>query len=165
MNSGINIEEVKQFNATLSTYKEKASKLNAKLEFNQSELKKKCEALSKELGVEVTEENVEQIYNEYVAKIQQSLETGKNILSKIIDSERQAQAVSNQSVDHTNVQQIGVVPPVMATSQVSPVPQVAQVTPVAPVPNVAPVQQVNGFASNPMAGQPVFSTSDTFGGV
>lgn len=94
MNNGINVEEVKKFNETLNSYKDKESKLVAKLEFNRAELSKRCEALSKELGVEVNENNVEQIYNEYVAKIKQALETGNNILSKIQDAESRASQVT-----------------------------------------------------------------------
>lgn len=83
MLEGINIESVKQYNATLRQYKDQSAKLTAEIEFNEKELNTLCSQLTTELGVQVTPENIESIYNEQVQKINQTLETGNAVLQKI----------------------------------------------------------------------------------
>lgn len=83
MQQGINIETVKQYNASLREYKEKSAKLRAELEFNEQELNRQCAELSKELGREVTPDNIEEIMAERTAKIQNTIEIGTEILNRI----------------------------------------------------------------------------------
>lgn len=83
MQQGINIEEVKKYNASLREYKDKSSKLRAEIEFNEQELKRQCDELSKTLGIQVTPENVESILNEKIAKINNTMEVGNEILKRI----------------------------------------------------------------------------------
>ena len=87
MVSNINIEEVKKYNKSLKEYKDKSAKLNAQIEFNTKEIENSCKELSEELGIEVTTENIESIYEEYVAKINESLRVGNSILEKIREEE------------------------------------------------------------------------------
>lgn len=83
MNSSVDINQVKQYNATLRQYKDQASKISAEIDFNKKELASICAELTAELGVTVTPENIEQIYNERVAKIQSTLASGNEILNRI----------------------------------------------------------------------------------
>lgn len=66
MLQGIDINQVKQYNASLKQYRDKAANINAQIEFNKNELNKLCSELTTELGIEVTENNIEQIYQEQV---------------------------------------------------------------------------------------------------
>lgn len=79
----IDIAQVKQYNTLLKQYKEQAAKISVEIEFNQKELNNICAELSNELGVSVTPDNLEQIYNERVAKIESTLKSGMEILNRI----------------------------------------------------------------------------------
>ena len=99
MQKDINIESVKQYNASLKQYKDASAKLTAEIEFNERELKTLCEQLTRELGVEVTVENIDKIYEEQVQKINQALETGTAILSKI-EQEASGATQSTQNIGY-----------------------------------------------------------------
>lgn len=96
MTSNINIEEVKKYNQSLKEYKDKSARINAQIEFNTKEIENSCRELSEELGIEVTTDNIESIYEEYVEKINESLRVGNSILAKIKDEES---GVSNSVVE------------------------------------------------------------------
>ena len=83
MQPGINVEDVKRYNASLREYKDKSAKLRAEIEFSQTELARQCKELSTELGIEVTPENVQDILNERVNKIKNTMAIGNEILSRI----------------------------------------------------------------------------------
>lgn len=83
MLQGVDINEVRKYNASLKQYKDQSARLSVEIEMNEKELKQICEQLSAELGTTVTPENVEEIYNDQVNKINQTLETGNAILKKI----------------------------------------------------------------------------------
>lgn len=83
MIGNVDLAQVKQYNTLLKQYKDQAAKIRAEIEFNSKELNNLCTELSNELGIQVTPENIEQIYNERVAKINSTLESGMEILSRI----------------------------------------------------------------------------------
>lgn len=93
MLKGVNIEEVKQYNSSLKQYKDQSARLRVEIEVNTKELTQLCNQLSAELGVEVTTENVEQIYKEQVEKINNILETGNTILHKIESESNSGQSM------------------------------------------------------------------------
>lgn len=97
----IDIREVKQYNEELKRNKEKSSMLTAQIELYEKELNAKCAELSNELGVTVTKDNLQQIYDEYEKKLQATLETGRAILQKIA----QAEAANNMTQQVTSQQQ------------------------------------------------------------
>lgn len=104
MLQGVNLEEVRQYNTSLKQYRDKAANINAQLEFTKNELSALCQELSKELGVEVNESNVEQIYAEQVDKINSTLKSGNAVLSKIASEEqRLASGVPSQTTQATQV--------------------------------------------------------------
>jgi hypothetical protein len=131
MLQGIDVNQIKQYNASLKQYKDKAANLNAEIEYTNKELDALCKELTAELGVEVTRDNVEQIYNEQVEKINSTLQSGNAVLAKIAGEE---QTVQSQ--------------PVVPTMPVAP--QLTQ--PTAPVPPVQPQTVFNGQATT-MPGQ------------
>lgn len=102
MLEGINLEEVKKYNASLKQYKDRATTLNAEIEYTNKELDALCLELSNELGVSVTRENIEQIYNEQVSKINSILQSGNAVLSKIATEEK---ALSDAAMPQAQVVQ------------------------------------------------------------
>lgn len=108
MQKDVNIESVKQYNASLKQYKDASAKLTAEIEFNERELKSLCEQLTKELGVEVTVDNIDKIYDEQVQKINQALETGTAILSKI---EQEASGATQATVYNNGAMGVRQTPP------------------------------------------------------
>lgn len=83
----INVAEIKRYNAELKAQTDKAAKLKAEIDFNTNELNRVCAELTAELGVEVSIHNLEEIYNDRVAKTLNTLESGKEILRRIADGE------------------------------------------------------------------------------
>lgn len=102
MLQGVNIEDIKKYNSTLKQYKDKAATLKAEIDYTHKELDSLCEELTAELGVTVTRENIEEIYNEQVNKIQSALQSGNAVLAKIA-SEQNNQ--NNQIIQSQVVQQ------------------------------------------------------------
>lgn len=92
MIQGVNIEEVKRYNASLKQYKERASQVRAGIEYSTKELERLCAELSTELGVVVTPENIQQIRQERLEKIQNTLTVGNEILNRIKSEEEAANA-------------------------------------------------------------------------
>lgn len=88
----INVEEIKKYNAALKQQKDKANKLVAERDYKKSELDRNCKELSRELGIEVTPENIKGIYEEYVVKISNAVKSGNEILKRIQSEEERITA-------------------------------------------------------------------------
>lgn len=121
--TGINLEEVKKYNEALKSYTEKSSKIQAELEINSNELNRLCVELTQELGIQVTVDNIEQIYTEHINKIQETLNLGNEVLTRIANEEADL-------ANRNSSPQVGVVggagqPPVMGEviQQAPPVPE------------------------------------------
>jgi len=149
MLENINIEEIRQYNNNLKSYKDKAVSLKAEIEYNTKELESLCKELSTELGVEVNSSNIESIYNDQLEKIKSELNTGNAILAKIASEQSgqveqtpiQAQPVQQlQQAQPMQMQQT----PLMSTQRAGDKGVVEQV--ISQVQQ--PVQQVNPFNNN-----------------
>jgi len=81
------IEKIKEYNQKLRRYNEKSAQLKAELTFNINELNKLCTEVSNDLGIKVTPDNLEQVYREYMKKIEETLNTGLEILDRIEQEE------------------------------------------------------------------------------
>lgn len=136
MLQGVDFNQVKQYNASLKQYKDKAASLNAEIEYTNKEIDALCAELTAELGIQVTRDNIQQIYDEQVAKINSTLQSGNAVLAKIA-SEEQAASVTSQAT----------------------APVVQQATPVTPVATVAPVAPVATAQANPTVAGSVFGTA------
>lgn len=145
MNSNINIDEVKQYNANLKKYRDMSSKLQAEKQFLLNEIENECKALSGELGIEVNSSNIEQVKEDLCNKINSSLQSGNTVLAKIA-SETQAQtqaqgASAGAGQVYGGVTQI----PTQSTMEQAIAQQpIAQSTPVNPA-SVFSGLDVNGF--------------------
>lgn len=95
----LDIAEIKQYNAELKEYNAKFAETKAKMDFNRNEVIRLCEELSRELGTRVTPDNLEQVYGEYKNKIVNTLETGREILSRIKQEE---QAMNGTNMNTAN---------------------------------------------------------------
>ena len=97
---------VLEFNKKVKGYKEQFQRLSMQKDVKEENLKRSLEEASKALGVEVTEENVEQILKEYTEKVNSQMENGEAIFNRINGkSEASVQSVQNESVQQTPVQQ------------------------------------------------------------
>lgn len=165
MLQNIDIEGIKQYNSSLKTYRDKASQLKAEAEYTNKMITDSCAELSQELGVQVTRENIEQIYQEQLEKINSTLQSGNAVLQKIAnEGSNAAQATPQPQVAQSLTMQQPQAP-VPPQPMVQPVaqPEVQMAQPVAPQ---APVQQVVTEApvfTTPQAGDgtlpPFFGTS------
>jgi len=125
MQAGINIEDVKKYNASLREYKEKSAKLRAEIDFSKAELARQCKELSAELGFEVTPDNVKDILEERVKKIQNTMSVGTEILKRIKMEEArggsqpvgQVQGMPDQSTIINNEQPQQMAPPTIPVEQ------------------------------------------------
>lgn len=124
MLQNVDLNQIKQYNASLKQYKDKAAQLNAEIDYTNKELDALCLELTTELGVQVTRDNIEQIYEEQVNKINSTLQSGNAVLAKIANEEQIAQQQSLQATTQVSVQQATVqtqVPqaPVMQQPEIS----------------------------------------------
>lgn len=146
MNSNVNIEEVKQYNANLKQYRDMSSKLQAEKQFLLNEIENECKALSAELGIEVNSSNIQQVKNDLCDKINSSLQSGNTVLAKIA-SETQAQNNGAVGVSAGAGQVYGGVTqvPTQATVEQAIAPQpIAQPTPANPA-SVFQGMEASGF--------------------
>lgn len=132
MLQGIDLNQVRQYNASLKQYKDKAASLKAEIDYTNKEIDTLCNELSAELGISVTRDNIQQVYEDQVSKINSTLQSGNAVLSKIASEEQTAQA-------QTPVQ--------TQTVQSVPTPPEAPTVGVAPTGGVA-----STIESNPVAG-------------
>lgn len=127
MLQGVNIEDIKQYNSSLKQCRDRAASLKAEIEYTNKEIDTICNELSAELGITVTRDNIEQIYNEQLEKINSALQSGNAVLAKIA-SEESSGSVYEQPATQQSIVQPQVAQPVQNT-----VPQTTQqVPPVAP---------------------------------
>lgn len=94
MLQGIDLNQVKQYNASLKQYKDKAASLNAEIDYTNKEIDALCAELSTELGIQVTRDNIQQIYEDQVSKINNTLQSGNAVLAKIANEEQAASTVA-----------------------------------------------------------------------
>ncbi len=150
MNANVNMEEIKSYNARLKTSKEQINRYQAEIEYTQKELQNHLAELSQTLGMTVTVDNIEEVYNNEVNKINTMLQSGKAVLDKIDNVNNAETTQVEQSVvpvmqtvgqiDNNGIQ-VGVAPQQvdMSNQQVStpvtptPVNNVFNGTPVTPV--------------------------------
>lgn len=142
MLQGIDLNQVRQYNASLKQYKDKAASLKAEIDYTNKEIDTLCSELSAELGISVTRDNIQQVYDEQVSKINSTLQSGNAVLSKIASEEQTAQAQTVQTPVQTPVHSV-------------PTPPEAPTVGVAPTGGVAPTVD-----SNPVAGS-VFGTAQS----
>lgn len=157
MLQGVDINQIKQYNASLKQYKDRAAALKAEIEYTNKEIDNLCAELTTELGVTVTRDNVEQIYNEQVEKINSTLQSGTAVLAKIASEEQNSTPVQPaQPVQNMQTAQ----PTMSAPQYTNPVPQpsapVQPTQPVPPVQNNAMPNTVFNGQETPFPSQPLF---------
>lgn len=101
MLSNVNIEQVKEYNKSLKEYRDKAAKVQAGIEYSEKELARICAELTSALGVTVTPENIEQVRDEYITRINSVLATGTDIINRIRSEEAMIKEVTNNPVTST----------------------------------------------------------------
>lgn len=113
----LNIERIREYNTKCNEYKTKLSNTIAERKIMSDNLTNLCNQLSAQLGVNVTPDNLEQVYAERSQAIKQTLESGEEILRRIEGAENvgtpsdgveQPQVVMPQSTGFENAQPVRV---------------------------------------------------------
>lgn len=121
MLEGINLEQIRVYNNTLKQYKDKAASLKAEMEYTNKELDSLCAELTTELGVQVTRDNINQIYEDQINKINSTLNAGTAVLTKIASEEQGGVTTQSNVVPQPVPQPV----PQTVTGVVPPMPQVS----------------------------------------
>lgn len=139
MVQGVDIEQVKKYNSQLKGYKEQASRITAQIDYSKAELTNLCNELTAELGKQVTPENIEEVYNEFMSNLKSTLDTGTTILTQIAN-DGQTQTVPQVAPQVTNT--VGAMPTFQQAQQ-SATPVAPQINPqVAPQPTMGQTQGI-----------------------
>ena len=88
---GIDLERVREYNKRCNSYKEKLSELSAERKIVSANLDNICKQLEKQLGREVTPQNIEEVYQAESLKVMNTLEAGESILQRIERAENGGQ--------------------------------------------------------------------------
>lgn len=94
----ISIAEIKEFNAEVVRYKEELQSVGNEVELNRRDIKRLCDELTERLGYEVSEKNIEQVYKQMLKEVEQDMEAGKAILTRI-QSEKDMDEMEDESLD------------------------------------------------------------------
>lgn len=122
MSTNIDLEAVKQYNSKLEQYKSTAAKLQAEIDFSVAEMTRLCESLTTELGVQVTPDNIEMIYQEHLDKLNKALEIGNDIFQRIKNEEERASQNKQMEAQMNNLRN-------SAASTINPAPNPGVITP------------------------------------
>ena len=139
MLQNINVDEIKKYNTSLKQCRDRAASLKAEIDYTNKEIDTMCSELSNELGITVTRDNIEQIYNEQLEKINSTLQSGNAVLAKIANEGEVAQGT-----------QVNNIMPLNQTIQEDAPVQTVQNIPTPPTPPASPV-----FAQPTVGGQPL----------
>ena len=107
------LEQIKQYNEQIKQYEKKAEQLRYHKKACEDELARLCQELTQELGTPVTVDNIKDIYEARMKKIEDTLATGNEILARI-RLEDQRSTNPSQNVNTTQEipsVQVGGVPP------------------------------------------------------
>lgn len=153
----LNIEQIKEYNKELKIHQEKLANARSRKAVHEENLINECKVLSQELGIEVTPENIEDIYKKQMAKMEETVATGTEIMQRIKAEEQQ---LLNQNKQVNSIQQ-NINQPVTQPQQVNsnPVYQNNQVEQVqrpmgVGVSNFGQPYQGQQFQGQPLQGQP-----------
>ena len=101
---GIDLERVREYNKRCNSYKEKLSELSAERKIVSANLDNICKQLEKQLGREVTPQNIEEVYQAESLKVMNTLEAGESILQRIERAENGGQEQTSMAENPVNEQ-------------------------------------------------------------
>lgn len=101
---GIDLERVREYNKRCNSYKEKLSELSAERKIVSANLDNICKQLEKQLGREVTPQNIEEVYQAESLKVMNTLEAGESILQRIERAENGGQEQTSMAGNPVNEQ-------------------------------------------------------------
>lgn len=94
------LNDIKEYNQKLREKKEEFQRTEVQMKMLQESIQQKCSELTNMMGVQVTPDNLEQVYQEYVQKLQTQLSNGMAILMNIQNTPKSAMSVES-TVDYT----------------------------------------------------------------
>lgn len=150
------IERIEQFNARLKGLQQQAAQLQSSVNFHKARLEETCGQLTKMLGIEVTPENLNKVYEDYMKKVENTVNTGEEIMRRIDSQEAMGSGGQTQGIAEFAAPNTA---PATPAAPVSPVVSgIGQADfsapghPVAPADSAVGLGPAVGFESNP---QPV----------
>lgn len=79
----MDIARIEAYNKKLEELQRESAEAQSAVKFHAARVKESCEQLSQLLGFQVTEENLEQVYEDYQKKVENTLRTGEEIMHRI----------------------------------------------------------------------------------
>lgn len=104
---GIDNERINNYNKQYSEYNAKRMALKPEREFLEKEIDRLCKELSEASGIEVNRNNIQQVYDNAVEKLNEKLRVGEEIFNRIKASENMnSQQYNNQQVYNDSQPQV-----------------------------------------------------------
>ena len=79
----MDLSSIKKFNSQLEGYKKEAVRVKMERAVTENEIDRLCKELTEELGQEVTPENAEELYKEFMEKVENTISAGEEIFDRI----------------------------------------------------------------------------------
>lgn len=98
------VARVKAYNEELKQVTAEASNIAARISYTEEDLTRRCKELSALLGIEVTVDNLESIYEREIDKVENNLKVGEDILRRIREGQvldEEAENISKGNVAAT----------------------------------------------------------------
>ena len=128
--ANLDLERIRQYNKKCNDYKNKLSNIMAERKIMKDNLDNLCRQLSAQLGMEVTPDNLSQVYEERSQAIMQTLESGEDILRRIEGADSGVGTGTVAGDNFANATPLNVAPNVNdGFGQATPAPQPVQSVP------------------------------------
>lgn len=98
----IDVKRITAYNNDCNAYKQKLAQMLAERKILQDNINQQCAQLSQQLGIEVTIDNIDQIYAEKARSIEAMLESGEAILNRIRAAENGETAKTTENTVNMN---------------------------------------------------------------
>ena len=105
----MDIREAEKYNEKLRALKSKTEQLQSEKAIYERQLAESCKKLTELLGIPVTPENIQQVYDEYMAKVENTVAAGMEIMARIDGT---APVQTEQVQPATPAQEVTDIPPV-----------------------------------------------------
>lgn len=104
----LDLDRIREYNKNCNEQKRKLAQLIAERNIKQENLNRLCSQLSQQLGMEVTVDNIEKVYEDKVQSVNNILEAGEGILKRIKESEEPDEQIGEGPVGEGQVVEEGI---------------------------------------------------------
>lgn len=106
------LERAKQYNANLKKIESEASEIRGKISYGIDDLTRRCQELTQILGIQVTEDNLEELWQSEMQKVLNNLEIGETVLKQIREAQAYDTDLANAQENKLNTVQAAIAQPV-----------------------------------------------------